>query len=146
MNMIIVVILALVFLGIASALIYKWFDNVDITFPKTCDIYPPTADNPVCVLNSYDIPRGKTAQLETAFYNNENADIPAATLPQVTCGADVNGETLDFTTSTQGQDISVGEAKDYILLVKVPKDAPRSTFPCTLRLSETSESFTIIVR
>jgi len=145
MQMIIIVILALAFLVVGISFIYKLVPP-EIDIPTVCDIYPPTAEDPVCVKSSIELKRGQTANLNAAFFNDEDADITAANLPGVTCGNNVDGGALTFQVTSTGKDLPVGEAKDYLIVAKIAKDAARGTYPCTLKLSNTDKSFSITVK
>jgi len=145
LNMIIIVILALVFLGAAIFFITKFMPTEIGPIPSACDMYPPTADSPVCVNNQYEISRGATAKLEVSFYNDEDADIPSTVSPQINCGASTDGKTLALGVSAVGMQIPVGESKDFVIAVKVPKDAARTSYPCVLKLSNTEKQFLIVV-
>lgn len=146
LNMIIVIVISLVFLGIAISLITNWFHNTDMPdVPSQCEIYPPKAGSPVCVKDEVSLSRGDTANLKVAFYNNEDDTIPASESPNVNCQSNVDNENLDLKATGSGQELPVGEYKDYNVIVKIPKDAPRGTFPCTLSLGNTDESFVISV-
>ena len=71
LNMIIIAILALVFLGIAITLVYKWMPDIP-DYPGKCDLYPPKADQPVCVPAMVTLARGDEVNLKVAFFNNED--------------------------------------------------------------------------
>jgi len=144
LNMIIIVILALVFLGTAIWLMQKWIPTVPDT-PDVCEIYPPTSASPVCAPNEIELSRGKDKQVPTAFYNDEDGDIAETILPTITCSPSTSGDTITPTAVSPGKLLTVGESADYLLIVKVPKDAPRGTYSCNLRLSQTQESVAIVV-
>jgi len=144
LNMIIYVILALVFLGIAISLIWSWMPD-DITPPDMCEIYPPTAENKICAPGEIDLKRNKETSLRVAFYNDEDNDIPASVLPTINCNPDIDGNVLSLSLTSTGVSLPVGESSDYQLIMKVPKDATRSTYPCTIRLSATQESMAITI-
>jgi hypothetical protein len=145
LNMIVYVILALVFLGIAIGLIRAWVPKT-IPIPDTCDYYPPTAQSPVCALKDVPITRGKIVKYTASFYNDEDADIADTVQPTITCNPDVDGNTLDLSIASTGADLPVGETEDYLLTIKAPKDAVRSTYPCILKLSSTQESISITIQ
>jgi len=145
LNMIIYVILGLVFLSIAIYLIRAWIPQVPDT-PSPCDIYPPTIDSPVCAPNEIELARGEEKNIDLAFYNDEDADIPATVAPSIVCSADVDGNVLNLQTAGAGMNLPIGETADYLLVVKVPRDATRGTFPCTLTLSNTVETLAVTVK
>jgi hypothetical protein len=145
LNMIIIVILALVFLGLAIAFIVKLIPDVPIV-PSQCKISPPTAESPVCINSDYEIARGKGVQLKTSFYNNEDADIPDTEVPSIACGTTTDGAELSLGVTSIGSNLAVGEHREYLIVVKVPKDATRGTYPCNVKLSETQGQFTITVK
>jgi hypothetical protein len=147
LNMIIIVVLALVFLGIAVTLMYKWLGGVEIPrVPSACEIYPPTSANPVCVNKAYEFSRGETVELEVSFYNNEDAAWDDTLNPTITCKNSPDGDTLALSVTSTGSAVEVGSAEDYLLVSKVPKDAARGTYPCTLKISNTQESFSITIK
>jgi hypothetical protein len=143
LNMIITVILALVFLGAAIFFIQKYMNPVLPPIPSACEIYPPTSDDPVCVNTEYTLERGKTTPIEVAFYNDEDADIPSSMSPTITCGPNSEGKPLGIVVSSVGMTLPISESKDYIVSVKVPKDAARGTYICVLKLSSTERQFSI---
>jgi hypothetical protein len=145
LNMIIMVILALVFLGVAIAFILNMVPEVP-TPPSTCDIYPPNSRSPVCINNQYEISRSQTINMKVAFFNDEDADIAATVQPMITCGKNTDGTNLSFTANSIGKKLPVGEASDYVIVLSVPKDAVRGTYPCNLELSSTQKSFAIVVK
>lgn len=146
LNMIIVIIISLAFLGVALSLIMNWFADIEKpTIPSECEIYPPSADSPVCVKEEVDIKRGDTVNLQVAFYNDEAEAIDSSQKPKIECQSNVDGEEPDIKTTASGQELPVSDYTDYTLIVKVPTDASRGTFPCTLSLSNTQESFAINV-
>jgi hypothetical protein len=146
MNMIVTVILALIFLGVAISFIYKFMPGPIPTVPNKCDIFPPNAESSVCVNENYEIGRGKTVQLDVSFYNNEDADILATVIPTITCSVNIDGNTLALASSSSGQNLPIGEAKDYLVLAKVPKESIRGKYVCNLQLSHTVKSFIIEVK
>ncbi|MBN2458478.1 hypothetical protein JXB31_05095 [Candidatus Woesearchaeota archaeon] len=144
--MIIIVILALVFLGIAITFIFKLIPDEIPTVPNICELYPPTSDSPVCVNEEYELSRGKTIKMNVAFYNDEADDIDDSVLPEIVCNPSIDGNDLELKTSSSGKLLEVSEYEDYLVIVNAPKDAARGTYPCNLRLSNTQESFAIIIK
>jgi len=144
LQMIIIVILALAFLVVGLGFIQK-LKPPEIEVPHTCDIYPPTANNPVCIDSNIELKRGQTANVETAFFNDEDADIDASLLPEISCSANVDGNVLDLSTTATGNSLPVGSYEDYLVIIKIPKNAPRGSYPCTIKLSSMQESFALIV-
>jgi hypothetical protein len=145
LNMIITVVLALAFLGIALKIMYDMLNFPPIVFPTGCKISPPDASDPICVMEDYSIPRGSIAKLNVEIYNNEDNDIPASVLPTISCSKGVDGSVLDIKPTTSGQDLSVGEIGKYLIIFAVPKKAARTVYPCTMALSNTQKSFSITI-
>lgn len=146
LNMIIIVIVALAFLGIALKITYDWFNSMPkIEFPTKCKINPPTAENPVCVSEEYIVKRGSVATLSLMFYNNEDGDIASTSIPSVTCAANVDGKTLSFKQTSIGKNLAVGTAQEYQVILGMDKAAIRGTYPCTLGLSQMQGAFRIVL-
>lgn len=144
LNMIVMVILALAFLGVGLWIIRIMIPDVPVT-PDPCDIYPPTRQYPVCVQDEISLGRGDTKTVTVAFYNDEDADILETVLPTLTCSPSPDGNTLDFQTSSTGKFLEIAETEDYQLIITIPKDAARGSYPCNLRLSSTQESVTLVI-
>jgi len=145
LNMIITVILALIFLGVAVAFVRNMVPKEMPIIPSACDIYPPTSEQPVCISKEIELKRGDEIQLRVAFFNDEDAAIPESAIPTVTCSTSVDGDVLDLKTSGTGAALEIGDATDYLVILKVPKDAPKALFPCNIKLSNTQKSFAIVV-
>jgi len=138
LNMIIMVVLALVFMGIAIAFIKAAMPK-PINSPDVCDFYPPTEDSPVCVQEDLDLSRGKEYKLTVSFFNKEDDDITSASAPSIGC------DELELAISSLGQSLPMGETADYMMNIKVPKDAEKGTYICTLSLSITQKQISIAV-
>jgi hypothetical protein len=117
-----------------------------IFIPSVCDIYPPSSTSPVCVNKEYEISRSQSIKMEVSFYNYEDVDIVASVQPIITCGKNTDGAVLSFTSSSIGKNLPVGEASDYMIILKVPRDAVRGTYSCNLALSNTQKSFALVVK
>jgi len=133
-NTIIIVIIALVFLGIAITFVIGMFDDLEIPDYPTIDI-PPTADEPI-KFNPSVIERGKDNKMTIAYYNNELAEIDSSVKPSINCEGI---ETITVTTS--GLNIPIGEFKEYSALVSIPNNTPPGQYSCTLTLSESDQTF-----
>jgi len=138
-NTIIIVIIALVFLGIAITFVIGMFDDLEIPDYPTIDI-PPTADEPI-KFNPSVIERGKDNKMTIAYYNNELAEIDSSVKPSINCEGI---ETITVTTS--GLNIPIGEFKEYSALVNIPSNTPPGQYSCTLTLSESDQTFFMEVK
>jgi hypothetical protein len=145
LNAIITIILAVAFLSIAIFLINKWFINIEFEIPNQCDIYPPTANNPICISSEIELKLGKTGKLKTAFYNTGQNDLTSSDIPIIECSSDINGNTIDLRTSSIGNNLQVSEYKDYSISLEVSKETKKGSYPCKISLGEMSKQFTIII-
>jgi hypothetical protein len=145
-NAIIIIILAIVFLGIGIFLINKWFQNIDIIIPSTCNIYPPDQRSPICISEKYELELGKSYSLKTAFYNTGSIDLNPNNNPIIQCSNSLQGDTLNFRTSSIGNNLAIGEAKDYNIALQIEKTSKKGTYPCSISLGEMSKQFTIEVK
>ncbi len=145
LNMIVVVIISLVFLGLAMSLLFGWFDFEMPTIPSQCDMYPPTAGDPVCIMSNIELSRGDEVALQVAFYNDEDEAIDSSQIPEIECNQNIDGENLGFGTTSQGHELGIAEYRDYEVILRIDETSPRGTFPCRITLSETSDSFSIKV-
>jgi hypothetical protein len=144
-NMIIVVILGFALLGVGLVIIGK-LGNIPIDIPQTCDISPPTESSPVCITGNLEVTRGKEFVTTVGVYNDENADFTAGVLPSITCSQDIDGNVLNIQTASAGSIVPVGETASYKVIIKIPKDAARSMYPCTFAISDTQKQFSITVK
>jgi hypothetical protein len=143
-NMLVIIILAIMVLGVGLFFILK-LGNIQIEIPQKCDIYPPTTTSPVCIVNEMAVKRASQVSTKVSVYNDENQDIEATVKPQIVCSQNVDGQTLNVQLASAGMKIPIGESGEYNLVIKIPKDAPKSTFPCTFSVSNTQKQFSIIV-
>ncbi len=138
-NMIIVIIIAFVFLGVAIYFIQDMFpEKPDI--PTSCDIYPPNADDPICVKSEIDLKRGKSKTIGFSFYNDEDDEVGATAVPTVTCNP-----SLDLIVTVNPQAVPINEHKDFLMNVEVDEDVERQNYQCTLQMSEATKPITIEV-
>ena len=144
LNMIIIVILALIFLGAALFILRDWLPSEPPHIPSMCEVYPPDAQNPVCANDRYEFSRGETKQLSVAFYNDGDSDLGASDIPDISCGM-YEGNSPELTVSSVGKSLPVGSHSDYLVIIKIPKDAPRGTYPCILSLGSAQKSFALVV-
>ena len=145
LNMIVVVIISLVFMGLAMSLLLNWFDFDMPTVPSECDMYPPAASDPVCIRSNIELSRGDEVALRVAFYNDEDDAINSSQVPEIECSQSIDGGDLEFGTASQGHDLGIAEYREYEVILRIDETSPRGTFPCRITLSETSESFSIEV-
>jgi hypothetical protein len=143
-NMLVIIILAIAILGFGIFFIQKLF-NIDIEIPQKCDISPPTAASPVCIVNEMKVKRASEVSTKISVYNDESQEIAATIKPQIECSQNVDGQTLNLKLASAGIKIPVGEVGEYSVVIQIPKDAPKSTFPCTFSVSNTQKQFSIVV-
>ena len=143
-NMLVIIILAIMLLGVGLFFILK-IGNVQFEIPQKCDIYPPTETSPVCIVNEMAVKRATQVSTKVSVYNDENQDIEATVKPQIVCSQNIDGQSLNIQLASAGMKIPIGESGEYSLVIKIPKDAPKSTFPCTFSVSNTQKQFSIIV-
>ncbi|MBU0536337.1 MAG: hypothetical protein KKE20_05190 [Nanoarchaeota archaeon] len=80
MNMIITVIIAIIFLGVAIGLILKWGGMIEEEIPKILPpgnaLWSPSADNPVMISPSrVDLKRGGSKVISLEIYNHASSDV-----------------------------------------------------------------------
>jgi|WetSurMetagenome_2_1015567.scaffolds.fasta_scaffold408576_2 hypothetical protein len=146
LNMIITVVLALAFLGIALFLMRDWFNKIHIPVIKDCEFNPPTQDNPICIRSNIEMKRAEIYDVTVAVLNNGDEDIQATELPKVSCAKSLDGQDLSVQVSALGRALAVGDSADYLLVMKVPKNAARDKYSCSLSLGSMSEPFSITVK
>ena len=144
-NSLVIIVLAIALLGVGLMFIFKigLFQMPEI--PQKCDIYPPSAESPVCINSEVNIKRSSQISTTVSVYNNEDKDISASLKPNIECGTNVEGQKLNLKVTSTGLTIPVSESGNYKIIIHIPKDAPRSMFPCTFSISETQKQFSIVV-
>jgi hypothetical protein len=107
-------------------------------FPSQCDIYPPTASDPICVNSEIDMKRGTSYTVGFSFYNDEDDEAPATAVPTITCNP-----SLDLTVTTNPQAVPINDYKDFRMNVEIAEDVERQNYQCTLQMSEATKPITI---
>jgi hypothetical protein len=144
-NMIVTLVLAFAVLGFGLFFIANLY-NIKMDIPPKCDISPPTDSSPVCIANELTVKRSAQVTTIISVFNKESADIKPETKPSITCSTDIDGKELKLKVTSAGLNIPVNEIGAYNIVMQIPKDAPKSTFPCTFSVSSTQKQFSIIVQ
>lgn len=125
LNMIVIVVIAIVFLGIAIALITSWGEKIDDEIPKLFTIgvvpYNPTEANPVLLTpQPLSVDQGEDALLELYVYNYADSDVECTI--SIIPATQENPVTISH--STANRPIPVGMVGQWLLSVEVPRNAP----------------------
>ncbi len=142
-NTIIVIVLALLFLGLAIGLIYNWLGNVNIKIPRQCEVYPPTQDNPICVMDPLELSRNKEATLYFSVYNGGATDLGIEDTPTIICSPSIDGNSIELLTSGSGTELAVGDYKDYTMVIKSSKENNAGSYPCRISVGDISKAIII---
>lgn len=140
-NTIIILIIAIVFLGIVLGFVTGVFGDLTTRlkgFP-TLEI-EPTAKEPITFIPSV-IERGKENKMTIGFYNNEQADLSASVLLQIKCEG-ISAVAI----KSSGLSIPVGSWKNYAALISVPADTPSGQHSCTMTISKSEKTFFMEVK
>ncbi|MFH1916251.1 MAG: hypothetical protein ABIJ21_03225 [Nanoarchaeota archaeon] len=119
--MIVIVIIAIVFLGVAILLIRKWGiligEEVPKIFPPENALWQPTAENPI-LFNpaNIEVKRGENKIVTLQVYNYATADV-TCTIGFTSSG----GDPLEFKYSAANREIPVGMVGEWKINIKAPK-------------------------
>jgi len=140
-NTIIILIIAIVTLGIILGFITGFFPKIfDILKGWPQPQFPATPDNPISFI-PMTVQRGQETRMTIDFYNNEQAIVPDTVKPVINC----EGIT-SVNVRASGLNIPVGSSKEYRALVSVPTDTAANDYPCTIKISNTEDTFFMNVK
>jgi len=126
MNMIIIVIMAVVFLGVALGLIQNFGKIIKDEIPKIIDVtdalWKPTSENPVLISPSeLSIERGKSKTLLLQVYNYASKDVK--------CNINFNSEDeVDFVYSSVNRDIPMGMVGEWKVSINAPSNLASKSY------------------
>lgn len=140
-NMIVITILAIMALGVGLAFISTMGGKINDFAGKDWPSIDtaPTADKPLVFAPS-TFTRGADNKMSVAFYNNEEAEISSSILPEIIC------TDLDLSLKSAGLTIPTGKSASYKLIVTLSKDAKAGSYACTLKISNSQESFFLDIK
>ncbi len=135
LNMIIMVILAFVFLGIAIMLIRNWGEMINKKIPEIIPpnqaLWSPSEDNPVFFSPSeLEIKRGNHNVLTLEIYNYATSGV------KCTIGFKPGDkDVVKFIYSSANREIPVGEVGKWEIIVKAPKTTAPNVYLYTAKIN-----------